>query len=134
MLSVNITKEQKKRIARLLVGYSLVVVGVAIIYFLSTKGFRLFCIFNEITGLLCPGCGNTRAALSILRLDFASAFSYNPLCFLEFFFIGWTIIISSINYIKGNGFNYKSPCKIFDLIIMIIVLVWGIVRNIPGLI
>ena len=37
------------------------------------------CLFHQITGLNCPGCGGTRAVSSALRLDFRAAFWYNPL-------------------------------------------------------
>ena len=35
-----------------------------------------------LLGMPCPACGMTRAGLSILRLDFGAAFSYNPGIFL----------------------------------------------------
>lgn len=37
------------------------------------------CPYDYIFGISCPGCGMTRAFLSLLRLDFASAFYYHPL-------------------------------------------------------
>ena len=37
------------------------------------------CPVRFITGISCPGCGMTRAWLSLLRLDFAGAFYYHPL-------------------------------------------------------
>ncbi len=33
-------------------------------------------------GICCPGCGMTRASLSILKLDFIGAFNYHPLVFI----------------------------------------------------
>ena len=38
------------------------------------------CVFKEIFGIFCPGCGMTRAYISLLYLDFRSAFLYtgNP--------------------------------------------------------
>lgn len=44
--------------------------------------FKTICPFLLITGYPCPGCGITRAAFSLLRLDFAAAFSFNPSIFL----------------------------------------------------
>ncbi len=35
------------------------------------------CAFHALTGLLCPGCGNTRAARELLSLHFLSALRYN---------------------------------------------------------
>lgn len=37
------------------------------------------CGFKTITGMACPLCGGTRAATSLANLDFAHAFSFNPL-------------------------------------------------------
>lgn len=37
------------------------------------------CQFHEITGWLCPACGNTRAVLAILEGHFLRAFGYNPM-------------------------------------------------------
>jgi len=41
--------------------------------------FGITCPIKFITGISCPGCGMTRACLSALRFDFASAFYYHPL-------------------------------------------------------
>ena len=43
--------------------------------------FGISCVFIELFGLPCPGCGMTRALFSLLRLDFYSAFRYNPVIF-----------------------------------------------------
>ena len=40
------------------------------------------CIFIYLFNVPCPGCGMTRAFLSLLKLDFKSAFIYNPTIFL----------------------------------------------------
>lgn len=37
------------------------------------------CPIKFVTGVSCPGCGMTRAWLSVLRLDFAAALHYHPL-------------------------------------------------------
>ena len=36
------------------------------------------CLAKAIFGVPCPVCGMTRAFLSLLKLDFAAAISYNP--------------------------------------------------------
>ena len=40
------------------------------------------CVFREVTGIRCPACGISHAALAVLRLDFAAAWRHNPLIFL----------------------------------------------------
>ncbi|MBQ8577434.1 MAG: DUF2752 domain-containing protein [Clostridia bacterium] len=40
------------------------------------------CILRLTTGIPCPGCGMTRAALAVFRGEFDRAFSYHPLVFV----------------------------------------------------
>lgn len=35
-----------------------------------------------MTGVICPGCGITRACLSLARGEFAGAWSYHPFAYL----------------------------------------------------
>ena len=39
------------------------------------------CIFHSITTIPCPGCGMTRACLSITQGDFIQAYMFNPFAF-----------------------------------------------------
>lgn len=38
----------------------------------------LFCPIRHLTGILCPGCGMTRAFLALAELDIPRAFALNP--------------------------------------------------------
>ena len=40
---------------------------------------KLPCLFREMTGLYCPGCGGTRAVKALLRGDIVTSFLYHPL-------------------------------------------------------
>lgn len=56
-------------------------------YFLTIAALVVFyylvgCPIRWITGITCPSCGMTRAALSLLKFDFISAFTYHPLIFV----------------------------------------------------
>ena len=42
-------------------------------------GFYPSCPFHEWTGLLCPGCGGTRALAALLHGRFAAAWQWNQL-------------------------------------------------------
>lgn len=39
------------------------------------------CVIKAIVGFECPGCGMTRAVISLLKLDFSTAFEYHPMVF-----------------------------------------------------
>jgi len=47
------------------------------------------CLFKLLTGLPCPSCGATRAALDLARFDPAAAFAVSPLAAG-----GWTLLIA----------------------------------------
>lgn len=122
--------EQLKRIRNIILLSCLIVILIGLFYILTKIGISIPCIFNKITGLLCPGCGNTRAAISLIKGDIVAAFSYNALFPVEFFYIAWVFIISSVRYIKGKRFSYVPPCQWLDIVILIMVSVWTVVRNI----
>ncbi len=55
------------------------------------------CLFKMVTGFPCPGCGLTRAFLSILHFDFKASFFYNP---------SWPVVILIVLVI------FFSPTKL----------------------
>ena len=48
------------------------------------------CVFRSVTGVPCPSCGTTRAAVAFLQGDIASAIAANPLaaCGAVLFVVG----------------------------------------------
>lgn len=64
------------------------------------------CPIKFVTGISCLGCGMTRAWLSVLRLDFSSAFYFHPLFVLP--------PIAVILYLLKSKINIKIY-KIFML-------------------
>ena len=70
-----------KNLKEKLLTCALIAVIVAAMYI-----FHIPCPFKAIFTIPCPGCGMTRAAFSLLKLDFASAFYFNPLVFTMPFF------------------------------------------------
>lgn len=103
---------------------------IAVIYILSHHGIGIPCLFHRVTGLLCPGCGNTRAALALLQLDISGALKFNLLFPVEFFYIGWVAFFSGKAYLRGGRFAYKSPAPWLDISILAAVILWGILRNV----
>ena len=73
-----------KRIKRLPAAVWIAVAVIALIFeTLRRIFFGNGCLFKQLFGVSCPACGMTRAYISLLRLDIASAFHYNP-AFLTF--------------------------------------------------
>ena len=60
----------------------IIIVVCVIVFYGLIFALGITCPVKYLTGVSCPGCGMTRACLSALRLDFASAFYYHPLWIL----------------------------------------------------
>ena len=70
---------------------------------------RSFCIFYNLFGIICIGCGITRGLFNIINLNFSEAYSYNPLSFL-WFLIFLLIFIQDLSKIIKLLIN-KEPGK-----------------------
>ena len=69
----------------------------AIVKFLH---FSVPCPLKLFTGITCPGCGTTRMVMSILRFDFKSAFSFQPVLFCALIPLAVCFAAMAVNYIK----------------------------------
>lgn len=91
------------------------------------------CVFHMATGLCCPGCGVSRMCLALLRLDFRAAFRANAAIMLLLPFGIIIAVRTAVRYIKYGTF---SPTQMENRILCImtgILILFGIVRNFPGL-
>lgn len=90
-------------------------------------GLEIRCFYYETLGLKCPGCGLTRMFVSMIKLDFASAFNYNPVMFVMFFV--WNLIGVLCFW---NKFKFISNPKVLYGLLwvsIIIVLIYAVLRN-----
>lgn len=69
-------KEKLRQNYDLILATAVVTVYVGLTFVLPMK-----CPILWLTGFSCPGCGITRALVSLCRLDFAAAWHYNPVIF-----------------------------------------------------
>lgn len=61
---------------------------------------RSFCVFKNITGKECYGCGITKAIISVIQFKWTLAFRYNRLVIIVFpcLFILWIKIVRKMYY------------------------------------
>lgn len=72
--------------------------GCAVVFAYSKLSFP--CLFRVLLHIDCPGCGMTRAYLSLLRLDFSAAFTYHPMF--------WSVpILLLLYFFDGRLFRQK---------------------------
>ncbi len=98
-------------------------VGVVLFFFdPATTMLYPRCLFHEMTGLWCPGCGTTRALHLLLHGNLAAAFRFNALSMSMVPVAGYLIV-------RGDASTLK-PAWIWLLLVVIVA--FGVLRNIPA--
>ena len=90
----------------------------------------LFCPFHAITGLNCPGCGNSRAVLSFLRGHWSEGIKHNYMGIPSFLYVGWMAIGGCISYIKSGKIVLPEKPRFIHYTLLAALLIWWVVRNI----
>lgn len=115
-----------------LIGILIFLVSILLIYFyiFNKYGIGIPCVFHMITGYYCPGCGITRAILSLLKFDLYQAIRYNALVTM----LLAIAILYLINFIQNYFYNQNKKIiikKEIVVLFLIITLAYGLLRNIP---
>ncbi|NQU09674.1 DUF2752 domain-containing protein [bacterium] len=87
------------------------------------------CVFHELTGWYCPGCGATRAAIQLAHGHWAEAFRMNPalVCLLP---------LAAYGLIRAGRPEHRAPLRIRPAwigVLVAVILIFAVVRNIPAL-
>ena len=64
------------------------------------------CLFQEITGLYCPGCGGTRAVKALLKGEVISSFLYHPFI-LYMVILAVIFAVSYLLYMKTKNPKFR---------------------------
>lgn len=99
----------------------------------SPESSNLFpkCLFLQLTGFRCPGCGSQRVIHSLLTGDISAAFRYNAFMILMIPYI--IVLITAYLLRKKHPKLYLAVCnKAIIITIFILVILWWILRNIYG--
>jgi hypothetical protein len=102
----------------------------------STTGWYPPCIFHELTGLHCPGCGATRAAYALLHGHVVEALHQNALLVIAAPFLAVIISRAVWRWIEGAPSMpvHEDPSRWIarlSLLVAPIVILFGILRNLP---
>lgn len=108
-----------------LIKYAVPVAFIAIFYvFVSFLGNNTLCFLRSTIGLPCPGCGLTRAFLSLFQGDFIRALVWHPLFLLPPF--AFCVVL----FKKNSIFNKIYVSKFFWIISVILLIGLWIIRMI----
>lgn len=105
--------------------FFIVVLGIMAILVLNDS-IAIPCMFHKLTGLHCPGCGITRAVKALLKGNIYVSFRNNMLLYTVVPVLFIYIIISKI-----TNNRFKKFDNYFYIILLIIIIGYGVLRNIP---
>lgn len=124
--------EKKKRLKNLFF-VAAALFAVAVGYYLLYIYFPVVifrCVFHEITGLNCPGCGITRMIYSFFKLKFVEGIQYNIFLGVTFPFIFYVIGYECYLYLGGKKSN--KAFNVICCVYVVMLVLWGFVRNLIG--
>ena len=105
----------------------------AVVYFFnpSTHGFYPICLFHQLTGLNCPGCGGTRSLYALLHGHFALALKDNGLLVLVLPAVAlrgvWLAGKKHFGKPTGQFFPAKGLWSLLAVTVM-----FAVLRNLPA--
>lgn len=105
--------------------------GAAYAVFVQMTGFGFPCVFHEITGLLCPGCGVTHMCMALLQMDFRGAFLAHPVIFT--LLPVWLVMVvkNAVQYIRTGSYRLSRVENGILYGSVALLLLYGVVRNLP---
>ncbi|MDD3846302.1 MAG: DUF2752 domain-containing protein [Syntrophorhabdaceae bacterium] len=92
----------------------------------------VFCPFEALTGIPCPGCGMTRAMLSLIAGNPGDAAAYNPFCFFLLFVVIVSIIPARWLKKAPPGVGRVLP-HLYIVALVLVISFWVFDRLLPNL-
>ena len=87
------------------------------------------CVFHEVTGYHCPGCGTARAQHALSRGRLMQALVYNPFTVAAVLYAVWEPVTYGIARWRRRPRRVISTWVVWAFVGLL--MVFGIVRNIP---
>jgi len=113
-----------------LISGSVVALGAAILFWFDPSQYAFYphCIFHQVTGYLCPGCGSLRAMHQLLHGNLASAWRFNALLVSSLPLLSlWLVVILWRMHVHGRVLAQFRLAWLWTGLAAI--LLFGILRN-----
>ncbi|MGD0411569.1 MAG: DUF2752 domain-containing protein [Verrucomicrobiota bacterium] len=115
-------------------GMAAAAAGTAVLFFFDPARCAIYpvCPWHTLTGWECPGCGALRAIHQLTHGNWAAAWRLNPLTVALLPVAGWLGLREGVWQVYGKKWPglVTRPC--FGWALVVILVLFGIVRNLPG--
>lgn len=124
----------KQRLKKLFIQLAhILLIGLAYSLWYQLTKVGIPCLFHQITGLYCPGCGITRMMMALLHFQFKEAFRNNPVICVCLPILGMIGVRWSIRYCKTGDMKFKKWEEYMFLIMIVLFILFGVLRNLPSM-
>jgi len=97
----------------------------------SSINFFPICPLYSLTGYACPGCGLTRGFHALFHGDLPTALHFNALIPIWAAIFAYVFVSLVVLAVRGKGLPMWAARPKFLWTFMILLLVFGMVRNVP---
>jgi len=120
--------------------FTIVVGSVFGIILLACVGIMLYtkfevgfpCLFHEITGQYCAGCGMTRAVVALSNMDFYQAIRYNVFVVIALPFLAIYFLVEGYYWVLNRKNRFEKVFQVIAVVILVGLVVYSVFRNIPA--
>ena len=120
-----------RRLLVIVLAVALLLVFGSIYYALdpSQSGFFPRCVFQELTGYTCPGCGTQRAVHALLHGDVAAALRYNAILLIA---VPWIVLClyAESQRTRNPRLYDRLNAPLLIWLFLALVLIWWLLLNI----
>lgn len=97
--------------------------------FVQCTNISIPCVFYEVTGLKCPGCGITRMLVALAHGDIAAAFKHNAFLFVTGPLLVAYLVWCEVKYVRYDH-RRMGKWEIFMWVELALTIAYGVLRNI----
>jgi hypothetical protein len=98
----------------------------------AKASFLPVCPLFELTGFACPGCGLTRGFHALFHGDIMTALDFNALIPVWAVILFYVFVSLALLVVRGRGLRMWPTAPKFLWTFMIVLVVFGVIRNIPA--
>ncbi|WP_290100216.1 DUF2752 domain-containing protein [uncultured Muribaculum sp.] len=89
------------------------------------------CLFLQVTGFKCPGCGSQRAVHAILNGDMVTAWRMNAFLVAAIPVIA-VMLVAELMRTRNRAFYKSVNSRVVVLSVLFLIVMWWVLRNILG--